>query len=152
VEEGDYLGTAGALRLLKGKIKDTFFVSNCDVILENDFKNILLWHKGEKALITLIGCHKEMVVPYGTLSVREGRLASINEKPTYDMIINTGIYVMEPEVIDLIPKGKKIDMNTLIEKTMKKGKISVYPVCEGWHDLGQWKEYRDSLYLLQGGK
>jgi NDP-sugar pyrophosphorylase family protein len=130
-------------------VKETFIVSNCDVVLDSDFKNVMLWHKGEKALVTLIGCHKEMTIPYGTLEVKDGRLKSINEKPTFDMIINTGVYIMEPEALKLIKKGEKIDMNHFIERATKAGKISVYPVCGGWFDLGQWKEYKDSLYLLQ---
>ena len=152
VEEEDFLGTAGSLRLLKENVKDTFFVSNCDVILESDFRNILLWHKGENALATLIGCHKEMLVPYGTLEVDGGRLKAINEKPAFDMIINTGLYIFDPKVLDLIGDGEKLDMNHLLERVMKKGKVSVYPVCDGWFDIGQWKEYNDSLYLLQNGK
>ncbi len=152
VEEEGFLGTAGSLGLFKGKIKETFFVSNCDVIIENDFKNILLWHKGEKALVTLIGCHKEMVIPYGTLEVNEGSLKSINEKPTFDIIINTGVYVMEPAVLDFVSPNEKLDMNHLLDRVMKKGKISVYPICDGWFDIGQWKEYKDSLYMLQNGK
>ena len=146
------MGTAGSLGMLKGKIKETFFVSNCDVIIDSDFRNILLWHKGEKALATLIGCHKEMLLPYGTLEVNEGSLKAINEKPTFDMIINTGVYLFEAEVLELIKPGERLNMNHFIERIMKKGRITVYPVCEGWFDLGQWKEYNDSLYLLQNGK
>ncbi len=152
LEEETYLGTAGSLGLFRGKIKQTFFVSNCDVILESDFKNILLWHKGEKAIATLIGCHKEMVVPYGTLEVSEGQLKSISEKPTFDMIINTGVYIFEPEVLDLIGKDERLDMDQLLGRIMAKGKVSVYPVCDGWFDIGQWKEYKDSLYMLQDDK
>lgn len=150
-EPSEYLGTAGGLGLLKDKLKETFFVSNCDVIIDSDFKNILLSHKGDKALMTLIGCHKEMIVPYGTLEVDGGRLKSINEKPSFDMIINTGVYIMEPEVLKLILPGERLDMDELIVRATKEGKVTVFPVCDGWFDLGQWKEYRDSLYLLQNG-
>lgn len=149
VEEEDYLGTAGSLGLLKDKLKETFFVCNCDTILENDFNSMLLWHKGEKALMTIIGCHKEMVIPYGSLEMSGGRLKRINEKPQFDLIINTGVYILEPEVLSFISPGEKIDMNHLIEKVMKHGKVGVYPVYTGWLDMGQWKEYRDSVHLLQ---
>ena len=151
VEEVDYLGTAGGLKLLRDKFKDTFFVCNCDIILEADFGDILLWHKGEKAALTLIGCHKEMTIPYGTLELNNGLLKKINEKPAFDLVINTGVYVIEPKVISLIESGMKIDMNELIEKVLEKGwKVTVYPVCGGWFDIGQWKEYKESLCLLNG--
>lgn len=148
-EEEKCLGTAGGLGLLKGKVKDTFFVCNCDILFEDNFKNILHWHKEEKSLITLIGCHKEMVFPYGVLQIDAGRLKSITEKPKFDMIINTGVYVMEPEALEFISPNEHIDMNNLIERVMRRGKVTVYPVCEGWFDLGQWKEYQESLYLLR---
>jgi len=152
MEEEEYLGTAGSLGLLKKKIRETFFVCNCDIFLENDFRNILLWHKGEGAIATLIGCHKEMVIPYGTLEIDGGRLKSINEKPTFDMIINTGVYILEPAIIDLIEPGEKLDMNELLKRAIARGKVAVYPVADGWFDIGQWKEYKDSLYLLQNEK
>lgn len=149
VEEDKYLGTAGSLSLLKGKLRETFFLCNCDVLLENDIKNILIWHKGEKALITLIGCHKEMVLPYGTLEVTDGYLKSIKEKPIFDLIINTGVYIMEPEVLNYIETGEYIDMNNLLERINKKSKISVYPISDGWFDLGEWREYKESIWHLQ---
>jgi len=149
VEEESYLGTAGSLSLLKGRLKETFIVCNCDVFLDNDFKNILLWHKAEKALVTLIGCHKEMIVPYGILEVKDGQLRAIKEKPVYDMILNTGVYVMEPEVLKYITDDKHLDMTDLLAKVMEDNKVSVYPVCGGWFDLGEWKEYKDSLFHLQ---
>lgn len=152
VEEDEYLGTAGSLGLLKDRVKETFFVCNCDVILEEDFRNIFLWHKGEGALITLIGCHKEMTIPYGTLEINNGSLKSIHEKPTYDLIINTGVYIMEPQVLNFITPTENIDMNHLVERVLNKGKVSVYPVCGGWIDIGQWKDYNESLYLLKNGK
>lgn len=153
VEEEKYLGTAGGLGLLKDKIKESFFVCNCDILLESDFKNILLWHKGEKAKITLIGCRKEMVIPYGTLEINGGKLKAITEKPAFNFIINAGVYVMEPEVLSLISEGEHLDMNQLVERALqKKWDVTVYPVSSGWFDIGQWKEYKDSLYLLQGDK
>ncbi|MFH0772172.1 MAG: nucleotidyltransferase family protein [Candidatus Omnitrophota bacterium] len=152
VEEEAYLGTAGSLGLLKDKLNETFFVCNCDVLLESDFKNILLWHKGEKALITLIGCHKEMVIPYGALEMNDGHLKTIKERPTFDIVLNTGVYIMEPAALEYISPGEHIDMNHLIERVKAEGKVTVYPVCDGWFDLGQWKEYKESLYHLEAGR
>jgi len=151
VEEEKFLGSAGSLVFLKDKVKETFFVCNCDTFLINNFRNILLWHKGEQALLTLIGCHKETILPYGVLRVDNGCLNSIEEKPKFDMIINTGVYLIEPEVLSLIKPGEYIDMNRLVERVLKKGKVTVFPVVDGWSDIGQWKEYNESLHLLQNG-
>lgn len=149
VEEDEFMGTAGSLSLLKDKINETFFVSNCDIILNADFADILNWHREERNLITLLGCHKEIKIPYGILELKRGKLNNINEKPNYDVIINTGVYILEPEIISLIPKNKPIDMNVLIGLASKKNKISVYPVSGGWFDVGQWDEYANNLKGLQ---
>lgn len=148
VEESEFMGTAGSLFLLRDRIKDTFFVSNCDIILNADFADILAWHKKEGNLMTLLGCHKEVKIPYGVLELEHGALKNFREKPNYDVIINTGVYVFEPEIISLIPEGKFIDMNVLIELAAAKGKVSVYPISEGWFDVGQWDEYAKSLQEL----
>lgn len=148
VEENNYMGTAGSLSMLKDKITDTFFVSNCDIIVDTDFSGIFEWHKENGNLITLLGCHKEIKIPYGTLEMEQGVLKTFIEKPNYDVIINTGVYIIEPDVISLIPEGKPMDMNVLIEIASKKGKVSVYPISEGWFDVGQWDEYRKSLKEL----
>ncbi len=148
VEEDEYLGTAGGLSLLRDRIKETFIVTNCDIILRANFRNILAWHKKEKAALSLVGYHKEVVIPYGVLEISEGRLKAINEKPKYDFIINSGIYVIEPEILNLIPEKTFLDMNHLLERVSMERKVSVYPTSDHWFDLGQWSEYNANLWLL----
>lgn len=145
VEEKDYFGTAGSISLLKDKVSDTFFVTNCDIILDSDYADILNWHKAHKNIITIIGCHKEIRIPYGILEADNGVLCKFVEKPHYDVLVNTGVYVLEPSVIPLIPKNKCMDMNALIELAGKKGKVSIYPIHKGWFDIGQWDEYKKSM-------
>ena len=149
VEEEEYRGTAGSLSMLKNRIKDTFLVSNCDIIVDADYADILQWHKDNGNFMTLIGCHKEVEIPYGTLEMDGGTLKKFIEKPSYDILINTGVYVLEPGVIDLIPKGRYMDMDSLIKAASRKGRVSVYPIHEGWYDLGQWKEYKKSHDALR---
>ncbi len=149
VEEDDFMGTAGSLSLLRDKINEPFFVLNCDIILSADYIDIIKWHKENNNLMTLIGCHKEVKVPYGILELDDGILKSFVEKPNYDVIINTGVYILEPEIIDMIPDNKFINMNTLIEVVSKKGKVSVYPIHDGWMDVGQWEEYKNCLREIE---
>jgi len=145
VDEDDFLGTAGSLSLLRDKINDTFFVANCDSLLDVNLENILEWHKEHNAFLTIVGCHQEVKIPFGVLQLSNGRLERIFEKPTHDVVINTGVYVMEPEIISYIPSGQHKDMNQLIDEVSKKEKVSVYPIMDGWFDVGQWEEYRNSL-------
>jgi len=145
VEEEGYMGTAGSLSLLRDRVKETFFVLNCDTILNADYADILKWHKKNNNFMTLVGCHREIKVPYGILELDHGILKEFVEKPNYDVIINTGIYVLEPGILHMVPENKYMDMNTLIENVSKKGKVSVYPIHDGWVDVGQLEEYKKGL-------
>ena len=149
VEEDDFLGTAGSLSLLKDKILDTFFVMNCDSLVDVDFKEILNWHKKHKAAITIVGCHNEISIPYGVLELSNGELQKLSEKPTHDVLINTGLYIIEPHIIPYIPKNKKIDMNELIDLVSKREKVSDYPTYGTWIDIGQSEEYKKSVKHFQ---
>ena len=148
VEEDDFLGTAGSLVLLKNKIKETFFVVNCDSILDVNFQEILDWHREHEAAMTIIGCHNEVKIPFGVLHLSNGRLEKILEKPVHDVVINTGVYIMEPHIISYISEGSQMDMNKLIDIVAKKEKISVFPIYGGWFDIGQWEEYQVSVKKL----
>ncbi len=149
VEETDFLGTAGSIYLLKEKVCEPFFVVNCDSLLDVDFEDVLLWHKEHGAFITIVGCHNEVKIPFGVLELANGKLENILEKPVHDVIINTGVYVMDPQVVSYIPSDGHMDMNTLIELVMNKEKVSVYPISSGWFDLGQWAEYKRSIEKIE---
>lgn len=150
IEEPDYLGTAGSLSLLNNKIGDSFFVTNCDSLLTDiDFADILAWHREHKADLTIVGCHQEFRIPFGVLEMSNGRLKRIREKPVHDLIINTGVYVLEPGVLEGIPSGGKADMNEVIEQVSAKGKVTVYPIYGNWLDIGQWEEYNKTVAHLQ---
>jgi dTDP-glucose pyrophosphorylase len=151
IEEDDFLGTIGGLTLLKEKIEDTFFVTNCDSVLEVDFDNVLSWHKEHAAAMTIIGCHNEVKIPFGVLTLSNGRLENINEKPVHDVIINTGVYVLEPRVLTYLTSGARMDMNELIQTVAEKEKVCVYPIYKGWFDIGQWEEYRKNVQIIEKG-
>lgn len=143
-QEDKPLGTAGSLHLLNGQINTTFFVSNCDIIIDDDYAEILKYHRENKNEITVVAAIKNMSIPYGTLETREGGLlADIKEKPNFTYKINTGMYILEPNLIDEIPVDEFYHITFLIEKLMKEGRrVGVYPINEGsWIDVGNWDEY-----------
>ncbi len=148
IEEEDYLGTAGSLKLLQEKIEDSFFVINCDSLIDVDFEKVLQWHKKQTAMITIVGCHNEVKIPYGVLEISNGKLNQIHEKPVHDIIINTGLYIMEPCVLEYIESGVKMDMDELLRKVGAEKKICVYPIYKGWIDIGQLEEYKKTLRML----
>ncbi len=152
VEETEFLGTAGSIYLLKDKVREPFFVVNCDSLLEVDFEDVLIWHKEHNAFITIVGCHNEVKIPFGVLELANGKLENILEKPVHDIIINTGVYVMDPRIFSYIPVDRHMDMNSLIELVIEKEKVSVYPISNGWFDLGQWAEYKRSIEKIEAKK
>lgn len=143
-EEPKPLGTAGSLRLLKEKINSTFFVSNCDIIVEDDYAEILRYHRGNHNEITMVAAVKKLNIPYGTLETKEdGLLASLQEKPDFTFKINTGFYILEPHLLNEIPDNEFYHITFLIEKLLNENrKVGVFPVSEGsWTDVGTWDEY-----------
>ncbi len=143
-QEDKPLGTAGSLHLLKDKINSTFFVSNCDIIIDEDYSEILDFHRQNKNEITVVAALKNYSIPYGTLETGEGGLLTgLSEKPNLTFKINTGMYILEPHLINEIPSDRLYHITFLIEKLMKEGrKVGVFPISEGaWTDIGNWDEY-----------
>ena len=142
------MGTAGSLSLLKGKIKDTFFVSNCDILIEEDYSEILEYHKRNNNEITIVAALKSYNIPYGTIkSGEKGELKELIEKPCFTFKINSGMYILEPHLIDEIPNDKFFHITQLIEKVKnRRGRVGVFPVSEkSWKDIGEWSVYLKEL-------
>lgn len=140
VDEDVPLGTGGGISLLKGMIRDTFILTNCDNIVEDDYSRIYDYHKEHKNLITMICSLKNFSIPYGVVNLaNEGTIKSMEEKPTFSFFTNTGCYIVEPEVIDDIPEGTFMGFPDMIEKYRLEGKnVGVYPISENaWLDMGE---------------
>lgn len=142
-QEDKPMGTAGSLRLLKDKINSTFFVSNCDILIEDDYASILEYHRSNKNELTVVAAVKTISIPYGTIITGEnGLLESIEEKPTLTFKINTGLYILEPSLLDDIP-DEFFHITHLMEKLKAQGRrVGVYPISQNdWKDMGDWAEY-----------
>jgi len=144
IQEDIPLGTAGSLHLLKGKLNTTFFVSNCDIIIEQDISDILEYHRKYQNEITVVAAIKNYPIPYGIFDTGDGgKLISISEKPDVTFKINTGFYILEPHLINEIPENEFYHITALIEKLLAENrKVGVFPVSEkSWKDIGEWQEY-----------
>lgn len=138
------LGTIGSLYLIKDKIDRTFFISNCDIIIEEDYAEILKYHREHRNEITVVAALKNYPIPYGVLETSEGgKLEYITEKPDITFKINTGVYILEPHLLNEIPEDQFYHITQLIEKVNNRGgKVGVFPVSEkSWTDIGDWHEY-----------
>lgn len=148
IEEELPLGTAGSLYFLKNRIESSFFLSNCDVLIEADYADIFKFHRQKKNKITLVSSMKNFMVPYGVCEIENGGiLKGIKEKPEFDFFVNTGMYVLNKSVLEDIPKNKFYNMTDLISDYLKKGaRIGVYPVSEkAWLDMGQFEVLQEML-------
>ncbi len=153
IDEDTPLGTGGGLSLLKGKIDTTFILSNCDTLIEDDYEKIYSHHEKEGNLITMICSLKKTIIPYGVVEISEtGEIEMMREKPEVSHFINTGMYVVEPKVIEELEKDTPVGFPEIIEKYKNAGeKIGVYPVSENsWLDMGQLNELEEMRKRLEG--
>ena len=151
VEETQFLGTAGGLKLLKGMVKDTFFVSNCDILVDADFECIYKTHKQKKNKITFVCSAKEVVIPYGVVKTDDsGMITDMKEKPGFSFLVNTGLYMLEPEVLDEIEDNEFVHLPDLAQRYLDRGEnVGVFPVSEkAWMDMGQFTEMENMLRQL----
>lgn len=148
LEEREPRGTAGALRALYEAVSESLIVTNCDIVIEADLAELVSFHRDNDYDLTLVASLKDYNIPYGVCELEKGgSLARIKEKPQYSFLINTGMYVVRRDRLNLIPEEAKCDMTDFIEKIKQAGgRIGVFPIGENaWTDTGEWTEYRKAL-------
>ena len=152
-DEDKPLGTGGGLSLLKGVFKDTFFFANCDALLTADYESMLKFHKENGNVITMICAYKNINIPYGVVDMGvNGVIEGMREKPLMSFLTNTGIYIVEPSVVESMVDGETIGFPDIVERERQKGhKVAVYPVSENdWMDMGQIPELEKMRIKLYG--
>ena len=144
-DETEYRGTAGGLKLLEGMYDNSFFMTNCDIFVDEDYGQIMKHHKENNDIITLVCALKEFTVPYGTIELSEdGSVKGLTEKPSNRYMVNTGFYVIDPRFLEYIPDNTFIHITEVIEKCIAAGEtVGVYPISENnWWDMGQIDELK----------
>lgn len=142
LHEDQRLGTAGALGLLPKKPTEALLVMNGDLLTKVNFKQLLDFHSTHQAQATMCVREYDFQVPYGVVKIDAHRITSIDEKPIQRFFINAGIYVLEPEALDLIPSNTYFDMPLLFNKLIEQQKETVvFPIREYWLDIGQLSDY-----------
>ncbi len=152
IDEDKPLGTGGGLSLLKGEINSTFILSNCDVLVEEDYEKIYNYHKQEKNLITMVCSLKKIRIPYGIVEISEtGEIENMKEKPELSFFTNTGVYIVEPRIIEELEEDKSIGFPDIMwQYKMQHEKIGIYPVSESsWMDMGQIDEMEEMRRRLE---
>lgn len=151
LEENEPRGTAGCLRALHSPSPEPLIVTNCDIVIQADYAELVAFHSSNNYDLTLVASLKVYHIPYGVCELEKGGLLGrITEKPQYDLLVNTGMYVVRRDRLGLIPENTRYDMTDFIQKLKEAGgRIGVFPIGENaWIDTGEWIEYRKALESL----
>ena len=139
LEETERLGTAGSLRLLPRDMEGPFFVMNGDLLTAANFAAIASYHLETGVDATMCLREYTVQVPYGVVAQAGGRFVGIEEKPMHRHYVNSGIYVLDTAILDLLPDSGYFDMPSLFDSLMQKdpSAAAVFPLREYWCDIGQ---------------
>lgn len=142
IREEEKLGTAGAIAMLPDVLNEPFIVMNGDILTKLDYISLMDYHIAEEAVATMAVREYTSRIPYGVIGTDSNRIVKITEKPEETCLVNAGIYVMSPEVVNEIERGRRLDMPQLFEKMIKQNmKTIVYPVRNYWIDIGRMEDF-----------
>lgn len=141
VREEQRMGTAGALSLLPARPNRPFFVMNGDILTTLDFQAMLDFHKLSSANASMAVNSFNYEVPFGVVEVEGRYLKKLREKPQFSYLVNAGIYLLEPTVLDHVPPNQFFDMTSLFERLLEMDlPTAVFPVREEWVDIGRHED------------
>ena len=135
------LGTAGGLSLMED-LDQPVLVVNGDIVTHVNFRDMLAFHRRHGADLTVGVRRYQVDVPYGVLQCDGALVQSIQEKPQVTLLINAGLYLMEPSVRSCIPAGERFDMTDLMTRLLADGRtVASFPILEYWLDVGRPDDY-----------
>ncbi|OGV34242.1 MAG: hypothetical protein A2020_04460 [Lentisphaerae bacterium GWF2_45_14] len=155
LEEKRALGTAGALSLIQPRPSKSFIVMNADLLTEIDYQAFYRFHKKENNDFSVCVRTIKNTIPYGVvkLSGCNSRIGDVVEKPEHSYLVNAGIYLMEPKIIELVPHNQFFDMVSLIKKAIDSDlKVGAFPIYEYWRDIGQHDQMKIAARELRKKK
>jgi NDP-mannose synthase len=153
VREPEALGTAGPLRLVDG-LDSTFIVMNGDVLTTIDYEELVRFHRQQGNAVTIATRERSIKIDYGLLHLGEdSRVREYEEKPTISSRVSMGIYVMEPEVIELVPQGQYFDFPDLVRVLLEQGEpVGAYNHTGLWFDIGRQEDYERAINVWVSGE
>lgn len=155
VEEAKPLGTAGSIRLIEEQFCEPVIITNCDTLIEADYGKIMEYHDMSENDMTIVASLKNTVIQYGVLHTKEyGIVTSLEEKPQLSYFINTGMYIVNPEFLEWIPKDRVFHMTELAEIMIESNKrVGIYPINENsFLDMGEFEEMKKMEERIERGK
>lgn len=150
------LATAGQLKTAEEFIDDTFVCMYGDSIFDFSLRNMIKQHNAKKAFVTMGLNEYKTRLEYGVIETsKTGKVLDWKEKPEIKSNVNIGCYVMEPSVLNLIPKNKPYGMDDMIKKAMNRKKlVSSFITKKGFTDIGNKESYKKACdeYIQKRGK
>ena len=142
IRESEPLGTAGAIRLAAPHLTEPeFIVANADLLTRVNFRELLSFHRREGHQLTVGVIESTLQFRYGLIETKGTRVVAMREKPSLKHFINAGIYVLDRELISLVPEGR-FDMDALIAAAMRHDVVGCFPIHEYWTDIGEPEDLR----------
>ena len=136
--EDEPLGTAGSLQLLPRSLQEPFLVMNGDVLTRLNPRQLLRFHVEHEAAGTLCVREHTINVPFGVVQTKGVELAGFEEKPSYSQLVNAGVYVVDSQLLPLLPPHQATDMPSLLQSAQQAGhRVAVCPIHEYWIDVGR---------------
>jgi len=144
--EDQPLGTVGPLTCLRD-LKQTFMVMNGDLLTTLDYTRLVEYHKEQKAIATVASQKRSVDVDFGVIQKdQDGRMVKYIEKPKLSYLVSMGIYIFEPEILDFIPKGEKLDFPELMQILLEGDRmVAIYESSDFWLDIGRPDDYQNAV-------
>ncbi len=153
LHERQELGTAGPLSLLHPVPTGPIIVTMADQVTSLPFARMIDFHYQQGAAITVAAFTHEVPIPYGVLHLDGEKVSAIVEKPTLHQRCNAGIFVIDPEVVALVPSDQMYGMPTLVEAALAKGwPVAAFPILERWIDVGSPEALEAALLSFATGE
>lgn len=152
LEEETRLGTAGALKLIPELPQSPLLIMNGDLVTRVNFQDLLDYHEQQKSMATMCVRQYDIQVPFGVVGINGNKIQAIDEKPVQRFLVNAGIYVLEPDLIELIPAGENFDMTDLFTRVVaNEHDTAAFPIHEYWLDVGRLDDLqRANLDMANG--
>ena len=142
------MGSGGSLSLIRDRICEPFFVTNCDNLLQQDLAEIVEVHRQNRSEMTVVAAVKSLQLPYGNLVTGDHeQVVRVEEKPEFLFRVNTGVYVMEPHLLKDVPDNQYFPITDLMNMIIARGgRVGCFPITDGsWCDIGNWDDYTKAL-------
>ena len=150
LEEDRPLGTAGSIGLIQDSIDKDLIITNADILTHFNPDKLLHYHTNQNASATIGARYIQTKLEYGVIEVSNMKLQALREKPVLNHLVNAGVYIVQPQVVNLIQQNEYLDMPDLLLRAKNSGlQVYVCPIHEEWIDVGRPESLKQAEELLR---